>query len=321
MLNSFTPCVLRTVLRRGLVRMQGSKRSTASSSNNKVVKSSEIGQGSLYDRPDLYALAFGYREFAVEAEFLEAAAAPSPSTPRRFLELGCGPAQHCGAMAARGFMCVGVDINPKMIDYATKAQQAAAPPGSIDLRIGDMRAPPLKDDEKFDIAAVLLGSFSHLMTNEDALACLRAVHAALVPGAAFIVELPHVGDLFDGSLMDPDAQSESWDREEGKLKIGVRWGKEGDDYDYETQIYDRTVDVKVAEVGAAFGPKGAKIVSSWREILQQRMYTAQEMALMASMAGFQMEGVYGDFDKQIGLRHEEAFRSIFVLRKPVAVQI
>lgn len=58
----------------------------------------------------------------------------------------------------------------------------------------------------------MLGSMMHLLSNEDALGLFRAVHRALAPGGRFVVELPHPGDLFDATLIDPEAQSESWEQ-------------------------------------------------------------------------------------------------------------
>lgn len=52
------------------------------------------------------------------------------------------------------------------------------------------------------------------------------------------------------------------------------------------------------------------------EIVQQRMFTLQELQLLAgSLAGQSPVSWYGDYDRDIGLEHEEAYRMIMVLQK------
>jgi hypothetical protein len=47
----------------------------------------------------------------------------------------------------------------------------------------------------------LLGTFTHVLNNMDALTAFSSAAAALQPGGLFIVELTHPGDLFDGTLI------------------------------------------------------------------------------------------------------------------------
>ena len=66
-----------------------------------------------------------------------------------------------------------------------------------------------KGSTQVDMAAILLGSLTDLHTHQAALACLRAVHAALIPGGLFVIELDPPGDIFDGSfqLVSPNSGS------------------------------------------------------------------------------------------------------------------
>ena len=65
-----------------------------------------------------------------------------------------------------------------------------------------------------------------------------------------MLELEHPFDVLDGQLMD--AQGDAWDREveDGDLKgakVLVEWGREGDPFDVETQIVERTVGLNVVD--------------------------------------------------------------------------
>jgi SAM-dependent methyltransferase len=231
---------------------------------------------------------------------------------------------------------VGIDLNPKMVDYARKKTEEEGLADKVSIRQGDMRDPfaaaaAAAADEAstssaaaaaaaagpYDLAGVMLGSLGHLLTNEDALKCFRSAYSALRPGGFFVVELQHAGDLFDGSLMDPEVQAEGWEQAEGTTGLEVRWGKQGDEFDYETQVYYRTVEVKVLELGAGFGSKG-KVVRRLSEVVPNRVHTYQEVKLLAAAAGFSVEGVFGDFNRDFTLRHEDSYRMICVLKRPEA---
>lgn len=49
-------------------------------------------------------------------------------------------------------------------------------------------------------------------------------------------------------------------------------------------------------------------------LVPQRMFTLQEVHMLANAAGFSVEGLYGEMDMQIGLQHEDAYRLVAVLR-------
>lgn len=94
------------------------------------------------------------------------------------------------------------------------------------------------------------------------------------------------------------------------------WGKAGDELDYASQIYQRTVQVKLLQPGAGGFKSGAegKVLQSVTEVVAQRMYTLQEIRLLGMMTGFSVEGVFGDF-ADIPLTDDEAYRMLVVMKR------
>lgn len=52
-----------------------------------------------------------------------------------------------------------------------------------------------------------------------------------------------------------------------------------------------------------------------REVVPQRIYTYQEMNLLASMSGFKLAAAYGDMQIDLSIRAEDAARMVLVLER------
>ena len=169
---------------------------------------------SIYSNPILYDLAFGYRDFEEEVDFLLARHLDLTGKPAAgILEVAAGPARH--AMAAlqedhedadphrrtgvRNVYCV--DVSSQMADYARESAQKwfldpikAMP--HMQYQVNDMRDFQLVDNATVDSAWLLLGSLQHMTTNEDVIQCFQCIHKAVVPGGTLFLELPHPRETF-----------------------------------------------------------------------------------------------------------------------------
>lgn len=124
---------------------------------------------------------------------------PSPTKPPRrhkrlWLEPACGSARYLRVAAARGRNVIGLDLNPRMIDYARAEFRKRNLKG--DLRVGDMTRiePPPRELAPqgaggADFAFCLINSIRHLPTDAAMLAHLRSMYAALRPGGIYAVGL------------------------------------------------------------------------------------------------------------------------------------
>jgi len=131
---------------------------------------------SLYARfPDLYRRVFPLRPVVVER--VVAAVGPPP---RAILDLGCGPGDLAGALAARGYHVTGVDLDADMIAAARRAYPTAVF-HRRDLREVGRLAGPFA-------AAVCVGNVLPHVPAADLPAFLADLARLLPPGAAWLVQ-------------------------------------------------------------------------------------------------------------------------------------
>lgn len=120
--------------------------------------------------------------------------------PRRaretWLEPACGTGRYLRLAAARGRRVIGLDLNPRMIEYARRVFARRGLSG--ELRVGDMSRFRLSPGRRADLAFCLINSSRHLRTDRAMLGHLRCVWAALRPGGVYALglSLTHYGAEF-----------------------------------------------------------------------------------------------------------------------------
>lgn len=315
--------------------------STSTSTSVRAVSAETSGRGGVYDEPETYELAFGFRDFDAEIAFLRECVrkhgaygargmgADEDRAMTSLLELGAGPAWHSLAAARGGVQAVALDSSAAMRAHVQSKIYAMGDdaPRSIRVVDGDMREinlePMMKPEGGFDCATMLLGTAAHLLTHEDAARCLRAVRRNLKKGGIFVVELEHPWDLFSGDLSR--GESDAWDRVDAArgLKVFVEWGREGDNFDIETQVYERTVTLTLMTHDAndddnddtgAPSVKG-DVIKTVEEVVACKIFTAPEFVALASAAGLTSVAVYGDMNTEMPLDDENAHNMVMVFRR------
>lgn len=311
---------------------------------------SKTGAGSLiYGDPALYEHAFGFRDFDKEIVFLNRLCEKhGAGALKSILELGAGPAWHSvSAVKTHHCVAVAMDNSKAMVRRAEARARENALLDSMAVVEADMSrfdpealkavaskltdpktkrtldAVPDAESFGFDLVTVLLGTAAHLTESEDAVSCFALAGACLKPDGILVLELEHPFDLFDGQLLD--AQGDAWDREieddgdanglgfgSGTKKVLVEWGREGDVFDVETHILERTVGVNVVdEKGRPVEEYGSGV----EETVRCRIFTAPEIALIGKLAGLKVVAIYGDMDEDVPLNHDEAHAMIVVMKR------
>jgi SAM-dependent methyltransferase len=206
----------------------------------------------------------------------EAVAAGGP-----VVELGVGTGRIAIPTAAAGIEVIGVDSSQGMLDVcADQAAQAGVAP-LLDLRRGDLAAPPV--DERVPLVTCPFRAYLHLHCDEERLRALAAAHDLLLPGGRLVFDVFAPGD-------DDVAETHArWlEREPGIFERA--------DWDTKAQIL--TLSVR--------GDKGETMMRlSWLE-------PARWQALLAE-AGFEVVAVYGWFDRRPYTGGED---TVFVARRP-----
>jgi SAM-dependent methyltransferase len=143
------------------------------------------------------------------------------------VELGVGTGRIAIPTAQAGIHVIGVDSSQGMLDVCAESARAAGVGPLLDLRLGDIRRPPV--DERVPLVTCPFRAFLHLPTDEDRLAGLGAAHRLLGPGGRFVF------DVFSPSQEDIDEtngrwvprgpgifERADWDLEERSLTLAVR---------------------------------------------------------------------------------------------------
>lgn len=250
-----------------------------------------MSSSEFYRQARAYDVAFGDRDFIGECDFLEwclraHGAACSPNRQNvltstvgncSFLELGCGPARHAREFARRGWSATGLDLSSDMLAYAADAAcREGLTLRTVAADMCDFNLP-----EPVALAANLMESVTHLVTNEQVVAHLRAVARNLLPGGIFVLEMAHP------AWLGRDTLPNTWTARDGDLEVDVLFGAADDPYDWFTQIWQVTSRMTVREPG-----RPEYTIESHHP---HRWYLAQEFRALIDLAGvYEAVWWYGD---------------------------
>lgn len=196
------------------------------------------------------------------------------------LELGCGTGRVILPIAREGIPCVGLDLSPTMLDVL----RAKDPPGNLEL----VQAPMTDFDlgaARFRLIFSAFRPLQHLCTVEEQLATLACVRRHLAPGGRFAF------DLFAPNLArtaieeEPEQEDVRAPDGDGEIRRFARVRR-----DLATQVL--TVVYRHERwVG------GAKVSEGTSE-LRMRWFHRYEVEHLLARAGFEVEALYGKFDRR-----------------------
>lgn len=250
---------------------------------------------SVYGAPALYDLAFGYRNYARECDFLRRLHdMQCGQPPRSFLDLAAGPARHALEMAAAGVRAAALDLSPEMAAYATaKAGERGL---TLPYLVADMTS--FAHPDTFDLVANMLCSATYLLTDDAFVAHLDRVHAVLADGGLYLMELP-----------DPSFRNKTkstWTARDAAGELDVRW------------LDEDTPDPRIlrARVRLEYKPLNGSPPTLVEDEALQRLYGLTDIeALIARRGGFQIDGLLGALDEGVPLDDEAAWHMLVILKK------
>ncbi|MGH3090889.1 MAG: class I SAM-dependent methyltransferase, partial [Gaiellaceae bacterium] len=124
------------------------------------------------------------------------------------VELGVGTGRIAVPTAQRGVRVIGVDSSPGMLDVCRRRAAEAGVTSLLDLRLGDLRRPPVA--ERVRLATAPFRSLLHLRTDDERLQALSAAYGLLEAGGRLVF------DVFAPSRDDVDETHGRWlEREPG----------------------------------------------------------------------------------------------------------
>jgi SAM-dependent methyltransferase len=207
----------------------------------------------------------------------EARAAEGP-----VVELGVGTGRIAIPIARAGVLVIGVDSSRGMLEVCRRRAAAEGVAELVDLRLGDLRAPPV--DERVRLVICPFRAYLHLTNESERVGALRAARELLLPGGRLVF------DVFAPSAEDVADTHGRWlEREPGIFERA----------DWDTG--ERTLTLSVR------GDKGSSTMRlSW--------LSPPEWHMLLERAGFEVEAVYGWFDRRPYRGGED---TLWIARRPV----
>jgi SAM-dependent methyltransferase len=179
------------------------------------------------------------------------------------LELGVGTGRIAVPIAADGIRVIGIDSSRAMLEVC--ARRAALAGVELDLRVGDLRKPPVT--ERVPLVICPFRSLLHMHTDEDRLSVLGAACDLLVPGGRFVF------DVFAPDAADIAQTHDRWlEREPGIFEHAV-WDESARTLTLTVRGDERETTMALAWLSP----------DEWRNLLEE--------------AGFEIEACYGWFDR------------------------
>ncbi len=182
------------------------------------------------------------------------------------VELAVGTGRVAVPIAQAGVSLIGVDSSPEMLAVAREAAAVAGVTDLLDLRVGDLREPPVP--ERVPLVICPFRSLLHMETEDEKLRALRAARSLLEARGRLVF------DVFAPSRDDIEETHDRWlEREPGIFERAVWDGGA------------RTLSLSVRS-GAAAVTFGLHWLSApeWLRLLDE--------------AGFEVEALYGWFDSR-----------------------
>ena len=143
------------------------------------------------------------------------------------VELGVGTGRIAVPIARAGVEVIGVDSSPGMLAVAQAAAEEAGVADRVELRLGDLREPPVP--ERVPLVICPFRSLLHMETEAEKLRALRAARALLADGGRFVFDVfsPSREDIeeTDGRWLEREPgifERADWDEGSRTLTLSVR---------------------------------------------------------------------------------------------------
>lgn len=138
----------------------------------------------LYDFPNYYEIAFGFRDIAAEVDIFEQCIRRYSKVPvKSVLELGCGDSPHMIELARRGYQYTGLDMNEKMLAYSRhKAVNAGIRASFINADMIEFST-----DRRYDFIYIMLGSLA-VENTQDMVTHFKSIAGELYIGGLYLLD-------------------------------------------------------------------------------------------------------------------------------------
>jgi len=182
------------------------------------------------------------------------------------VELGVGTGRIAVPTARAGVSVIGVDDSQEMLAVCRERAAAAGVERLLDLRLGDLSAPPVT--ERVRLVTCPFRAYLHLHDEHQRLCALRAAHALLAPRGRLIFDVfaPAADDIAETHARWLEREPGIWERAD--------WNTE-----------EQTLTLRVRGV-------------SGETVMRLTWTSAEEWNRVLQEADFQVESCFGWFDRR-----------------------
>jgi SAM-dependent methyltransferase len=145
------------------------------------------------------------------------------------VELGVGTGRIAVPIAEQGVRVIGVDSSAAMLEACRSRARAAGVEDWLDLRLGDLRDPPVSAADGIEAVICPFRSYLHLPDDSARRAALGAAHALLPSGGSLVFDVfaPKPDDIAEthGRWLEREPgihERADWDAEARTLTLSVR---------------------------------------------------------------------------------------------------
>ncbi len=210
------------------------------------------------------------------------ACARESTTP--VVELGAGTGRVSIPVARAGVDVIAVDVSHAMITEGARRAAAEGVADRITWTHDDMRT--FVSPQPVDLVTCPFRSFLHLLTTDDQLAALASINASLRPGGRFVTNFFTPDPLTMVQLEGKHVLSNTFTDAHGRTcEI---WDVTR--YELATQRLSFTTELRVYE--------DDRLIDSTDSTLWLRMIYRYEFEHLLARAGFEVEALYGDYDRR-----------------------
>lgn len=194
------------------------------------------------------------------------------------LELACGSGRVSVALAEAGFEVVGLDLEPYLVDRASRRAEAVGVGHLTQFVVRDMRRFTL--GLRFPLVLLPYNTLGYLLQDEEVAACFGCVAEHLAPGGVFAFQI----SAFE--VGEPP-------RPRGFLASGPF--ADGDLTMYESIVAEPARHITHYDEEYHFRRPGQPI-NIFRQRLTLRSFYREEMERLLRAAGFATQAVHGNFN-------------------------
>jgi SAM-dependent methyltransferase len=143
------------------------------------------------------------------------------------VELGVGTGRIAVPVAEAGVPVIGIDSSAAMLDVCRERAVAAGVAERLDLRLGDLRNPPVR--ERVPLVTCPFRAYLHLSGDDERRDALRRARELLVPGGRLVFDVftPGADDIAEthGRWLEREPgifERADWDTSSRTLTLSVR---------------------------------------------------------------------------------------------------